>query len=191
MIHNIIVRNVHDNEGVINLWQCNWIIANPESSVDLRNHKITDTVVVLLSYLTGHLMHHTLSLPQLDIETMPSPAFMLNHCRNELSRYVFGHPTTTISATAGWVNVVINGKVICIPILWFILLDGVCLFSPQICCCALQAVGETKILEINFECNHLSIHHLNGSKKDEHKIRRKEHKKSIKHDFCKGVNIPK
>ena len=57
MIPKINVKNAHHDEGVVNLCQCNEIIADPESDVDLRNYQVTDTVVILLSCLMGHLLH--------------------------------------------------------------------------------------------------------------------------------------
>ena len=158
MIPKIYVKNAHHDEGVVNLYQCNEIIADPESDVDLRIYQVTDTVVIPLPCLMGHLLHQTLNLPLFSNANLPSPAFVLDRHRSNVSRHVVGHPTLAISATTGWVQISINGEVICIPILWFALIYGVCPLHPMNDCCTLEADNKIDILRIGFECDHLSIY---------------------------------
>ena len=86
MIPKINDENAHHNEGVLNLWQWNLTIANPESDVDLRNYQVTNTVVVPLTFVMGYLLHHTLNLPQFIIANFPSPEFVLDRHRRNINR---------------------------------------------------------------------------------------------------------
>ena len=128
--------------GFLHALTCVQVIADPEHGVDLRNYQVTSAVVIPLPCLMGHLLHQTLNLPLFSNANLPSPAFVLDRHRSNVSRHVVGHPTLTISATTRWVQISINGEVICIPILWFALLYGVCPLHPVSDCGMCKKGGE-------------------------------------------------
>ena len=71
-------KNAYCNNGKVDVWQCNKILALLNSGYDLSNYERVSTVMVALPTLVGALYHRRMNLLPYDPKNLPLAIFILD-----------------------------------------------------------------------------------------------------------------
>ena len=142
-------------KGVVHLYECNFIVVDPDRKEELKlldSYEYVSDMLVSLAIVEGLSRYDEMNLPSFKTDGLPNPAFHLDSVQSDVDRLVYRQGKLDVGKTVGkseWMVVSSHWKLdkkslrgICYPVLWFALQYGASPVQPQKDACHLEVDGE-------------------------------------------------